>query len=60
MKESLRNDIVYCKSLINGLKEEYNRTRGKDTAKAKNIKVSIERYIRVLEKLKTRYTQLGA
>jgi len=60
MRENLRNDIVYCKSLISGLKEEYNKTRTTDTAKAKNIKVSIERYIRVLEKLKTRYQQLGA
>jgi uncharacterized protein YaaN involved in tellurite resistance len=59
MKESLKSDIVYCKSLIRNLETELNKARRTDESKVVNIKVSIERYNRVLEKLKTRYTQLG-
>lgn len=59
MKESLKNDIVYCKSLIRNLETELNKTRRTDESKVVNIKVSIERYNRVLDKLKTRYKQLG-
>jgi len=59
MKESLKNDIVYCKSLIRNLETELNKTRRTDESKVVNIKVSIERYNRVLDKLKTRYNQLG-
>jgi len=59
MKESLKNDIVYCKSLIRNLEAELNRNKNIDESKVVNIKVSIERYNRVLDKLKTRYKQLG-
>ena len=59
MKESLKSDIVYCKSLIRNLETELNKARRTDESKVVNIKVSIEIYNRVLDKLKTRYKQLG-
>lgn len=59
MKESLKNDIVYCKSLIRNLEGQLNKNKNIDETKVKTIKVSIERYNRVLDKLKTRYKQLG-